>query len=126
MNVVTLCMYCDNACNDGCSWSESGIPVKGWTAIKNDHTDGFTVADCPEFVHDSGRRDLNTEGCQNLVAAIVKTLVVDYLKSSPKMSATRTSIEKFISGEFFGAVSSIDPDLLIELIRKKWRLKWQK
>lgn len=59
----TLCWECANAVptlKTGCTWSEHGIPVDGWTAI--DDTDRYRkystspnikpyycILDCPEF-----------------------------------------------------------------------------
>lgn len=64
----SLCWSCQNAVpskTNGCSWSESFKPVKGWDAIRQDvmHGDGksqyrrtvesYKVRQCPCFKDDS-------------------------------------------------------------------------
>ena len=36
----TLCWGCLNACDNGCSWSESLTPVEGWAAERTYTIDG--------------------------------------------------------------------------------------
>ena len=54
----TLCWYCKNAIGK-CSWSQEGIPVKGWgaepTIIKCDNgtiISSYCVKSCPLFIQE--------------------------------------------------------------------------
>lgn len=61
----TLCWKCKN-CFDGCSWSRSFEPVKGWKAKEDlirfvrdnevTYKTSYFVYDCPEFVADENYR----------------------------------------------------------------------
>lgn len=52
----SICWDCKNAVSDGingCSWSESLKPVKGWVADTGyTRKDGFCVRECPQFKDD--------------------------------------------------------------------------
>ena len=49
----TLCWDCANSTNSGCSWSDKFIPVKGWTAVRNEEKDSYQVMKCPLFERNS-------------------------------------------------------------------------
>lgn len=117
----TLCSYCGNACNSGCSWSDSLEPVDGWEAVQNKN--GYFVVDCPKFYIDDWRKrvnpdDLDTDGCLNLMEAFLTTLRNDYIE----MPRSRRVIENFIrnpnvSALFFFA----EPEEIIQRMRKGMR-----
>lgn len=41
--LTTICWCCENATNDGCSWSRSFIPVEGWEATPTIIQGGFNA-----------------------------------------------------------------------------------
>lgn len=49
-----LCWTCKNACG-GCSWSQDGTPVEGWTAEKSflpsngKYADTYKIIKCPLY-----------------------------------------------------------------------------
>ena len=49
----TLCWSCLNACDNGCSWSESLTPVDGWEAERTYTLEGeeysYNVRACPQY-----------------------------------------------------------------------------
>ena len=93
-SIESMCCYCGNACNRGCSWSDDFTPVNGWEAVENKN--GYFVVDCPEYISDKHMHDnpqeLDTEGCINLIEAMINTMREDYLY----MSRSRQAIERFI------------------------------
>lgn len=113
----TRCVYCANATNGGCCWSENLEPVEGWRALTT--RQGYMVLECPEYVPDSGgNRDprlVDTEGCLRLLEAMMKAMRDDYRECPSE----RRSIEAFIRRRdtrhlFFFA----EPELVIEGLRK--------
>ena len=56
----TICWECVNACGD-CSWSESGIPVKGWEAEESSRQSSlgtiYIVKACPMFERSTPEKD---------------------------------------------------------------------
>ena len=116
MSVQTLCYQCGRACGKNkCSWSESFIPVPGWNVIYDKGNDSYTVIDCPLFKDDFGpkAKELDTEGCQELVAAMLKLLIKDYVAG-----VGRKDIERFIRSKRFANMSNTNPVWLIEKLRE--------
>lgn len=116
----SLCAYCGNACNSGCSWSESFTPVEGWTAAENDK--GYFVIECPEFKHDDEFHmhpdDMDTEGCIKLLEAFIRVMREDY-SIAPRQ---RRSIERFIRDpRHVHLFWFCDPNDIIEQFRKGMR-----
>lgn len=116
----TLCVYCGNACRNGCSWASELIPVEGWNAVQNKK--GWFVIDCPEYCGDEWMREnashFDEDGCVRLVEAMIRTLREDYI-AHPKQ---RRAIEAFIRsprtrGFFFFA----GPDDIIDQLKKEIR-----
>ena len=124
MSADTLCWNCSKACTEGCSWSRDKLPVSGWIANKNEKYKSYHVIACPEFLPDTERKfDLNINGCQNLVAGIIRTAVNDYMQSSPKCTSIRKSVETFIQSKQFGNMCTLDPEWLIQKLRKDYKAK---
>ena len=54
----TKCWTCQNACNNGCSWSRSFKPVEGWKAEKTYiesngiFAESYNVIECPKYIED--------------------------------------------------------------------------
>ena len=91
----TICIYCANACNGGCSWSDRLEPVKGWTAIEN--RTGPRVSACPKFKEETERpKTINTEGVLMLAEAVALQINDDYLHGT---TAIRRTIENDLRGE---------------------------
>lgn len=116
----TLCAFCGNACNSGCSWSESFTPVEGWIAQENKR--GYFVFDCPKFVHDKRIRknaqELDNDGCIALMNAIISTMRQDYIED-PK---ARKPIENFVFSEKHRNLFWFcDPVEMIEQFRREIR-----
>ena len=116
----TRCIHCANATNRGCSWSDTFDPVDGWKATRT--LNSFVVHECPEYVSDRYMcRDpegLDTEGCINLVEAIMRLMKEDYMD----MPEARRQIEAFIrnplvSKLFFFCVPT---DLIARLRKEAW------
>ena len=121
--IETLCWTCGRACSHDCPWAESGKPVQGWDAIKNKATESYTVLKCPLFVKDQPLTEIDTDGAQNMVAGIIRQTVSDYEKGTAQ---NVPHIEKFVRGNFFQAISNIDPERLITLMRAKRKARMQK
>jgi len=122
--IETLCWICGRACSHDCPWAESGKPVQGWEAVKNNATESCTVLKCPLFVKDQPLKDLDDDGVQNLVAGIIRQLVADYEKEkNPKVIP---HYEKYVRSDAFRAISNVDPERLIYLMRIKRKAKLQK
>lgn len=116
----TLCSYCGNATNDGCSWSESLTPVEGWEAVQNKN--GWFVVDCPEAVSDRWMHEkpseLDTEGCMLLMEAIARQMRDDYMYMPKK----RPYIERFIRSDYCHKLFGFsNPEAVIEQMRKGMR-----
>lgn len=45
-----LCWGCQNATNNGCSWSHKLIPVEGWDATPTEIS--YEIRSCPQFIPD--------------------------------------------------------------------------
>lgn len=116
MAVETLCWSCGNACTRGCSWSDRGIPVKGWKAVRNKDNQSYHVVSCPKFCKSSRLKDLDDDGAQMLAAEIIKQVIFDYTKGAPE---TAISLERFVRGRRFRAIASVDPEHLIKLMRER-------
>lgn len=119
-SVESLCSFCGNACNMGCSWSESFIPVKGWTAGENKN--GYFVIECPEFCSDKWMHenpdDLDTEGCVRLMEAFLREMREDY-REQPR---SRRSIENFLRNPHYRNLFWFcDPEDIIIQFRKEMR-----
>ena len=86
----TICIYCVNACNGGCSWSESLTPVEGWTVIEN--RTGPRVIACPKFEKETARpKTFSREGMIRLAEAVALGINEDYVCGTKAM---RKTIEK--------------------------------
>lgn len=127
----TLCWGCAKACTSECSWSKDLIPVEGWTAEWGEINETYNVINCPEFVPDSGERTLDKEGCEALVMGIVKLAVSDYRNASRKVKGEspeecanrargqRRKIERFFRSRAFAHMTDVNPEALIEALRKE-------
>lgn len=77
----TLCIWCQRACTNCCSWSDHLEPVKGWVAEENKH--GYLVRECPEFVKETKESilpaKLDDDGCMLLMEALAKQMREDYV-----------------------------------------------
>lgn len=133
----SLCWYCKWACG-GCSWSDDGIPVEGWDAepavIKGTHTTSATntweVQHCPGFIRDVSlngrerteefrRRELDTDGCLALMAAVIKEACKDYktgLKTDNEYILD--DVRRFFRSQWFRTLSDLDPDMLMASIKE--------
>lgn len=111
MAVETLCWKCGKACNNGCSWSDHGEPVKGWT-IGEDKS----VILCPEYVRDSRIKDIDEDGAHNLIAAMIKQIASDYERGTPEMCL---DLERYVKSKRFTDICDIEPTRLIKLMQMK-------
>jgi len=116
----SLCAFCGNACNNGCSWSEDFVPVEGWEAVINKN--GYFVESCPEYCSDKWMHEdsnqLDTEGCLRLMEALIRTVRDDYIY----MPRARPSIERFIKNpQYSNLFFFADPDEIIAQFRKEMR-----
>lgn len=119
-SVESLCSFCGNACNNGCSWSEDFTPVKGWEAQENKN--GYFVISCPEFCSDAWMHrnadNLITEGCIRLMEAFIGVMREDY-RESPRY---RRSIENFLRDpRNRNLLWFCDPEEVIKQFRKEMR-----
>lgn len=82
-----LCWSCTKACG-GCSWSKDLIPVEGWDADPNVHSDGeiygYVIRFCPEYVEETKKNRSHSElksaeGVMLLVEAVAKKMRDDYV-----------------------------------------------
>ncbi len=58
------------------------------------------------------------DGFIELSAAIVKQAISDY-----KDKKNRAEIEEFIKGEWFGRLTTLDPDYLLEYLHRKYKVE---
>ena len=119
--IETLCWQCDKSCTGGCSWSKDFVPVNGWVAEKNEKRGSYSVITCPEFVKSRKLDDIDINGAHDLAAGIIKMAVNDYRVA--KKHATRHSIENFFRSKLFANLCDIDPERIIELLRKEVKAK---
>ncbi len=58
-----ICWHCEKA-GGFCSWSESFVPVEGWTAVKSG--DSYAISSCPEYVPLIMKREMRRKvgGCR--------------------------------------------------------------
>lgn len=140
----TLCVYCKNACNGGCSWSENLTPVNGWTAEKNEH--GYMVLMCPKFVEETKEnktKNFDKDGMALLYEAIGRQMRDDYIHGisqydpskhkaekdkyvhkteAEKRWQNRRIIEKWILGPGRALLELTDPEMIITHLRKMARM----
>lgn len=115
--VESLCSYCGHACRKKCSWAEDFTPVEGWTAYQNKN--GYFVVACPQFEKEklASRipERLDTDGCINLVEAMIRVMKSDYV-DLPK---ARPGIERFIRNhDNNGLIFFADPEEIIAQLKK--------
>ncbi len=83
----SICIDCEHYLF-GCSWSEELKPVDGWTAIKKGYS--MTITDCPQYRKCVvPMKMVSDEGIKNLLTAIVKRTINDYILA---LSGRRTTI----------------------------------
>ena len=111
----TICIYCANACNSGCSWSESLTPVEGWTVIEN--KTGPRVIACPKFQKDEGGpKRIDTEGLMLLAEAVATQINDDYIHGTKAM---RKTIERDIRGSACRKLLQLsEPENVIHQLRR--------
>ena len=121
----TLCWNCAKACGHECPWAERFEPVQGWDAIpvKSRTADSYIVISCPLFSRDERLKALDNDGVQNLAAGIIRQTISDYEKGTAQ---NVVHIERFVRGSFFQNISKIDPERLIQLMRRKRKERLQK
>lgn len=143
----TLCWDCGNAVPSadgkfGCSWSRNFEPVDGWKAEKHfkkyiydQEIETYRVIECPEFTSEHKKitaDSLSDEAAVRFRDAIVKYLVKDYRKRlwREKERRARGELPSAIPQEnemrtayFRGLLQGIDPDVLIEKLRKEYGLE---
>lgn len=78
------CLICKK-CIDGCSWSQSLEPIKGWKASKsakrtNDTLESYKIFFCPEFEEgDASEGREYDEGCfMGLLESVYRIAAEDY------------------------------------------------
>ena len=85
----TLCLFCANSCDSGCSWSENLTPVKGWKAHRNSNLRTWVVDECPQFERDirentrlirKDAKDISFDGCIRIVSAMLRLARHDYMR----------------------------------------------
>ena len=110
----TICIYCANACNSGCSWSESLTPVEGWTVIEN--KTGPRVIACPKFEIEKRRTTtFDREGMLALAEAMAIQLNDDYVHGT---RAIRRVIENEIRSSGVQKLLHLsDPESVIRTLR---------
>lgn len=134
----TLCILCQNACRNGCSWSERLEPVKGWKAIE--YRSGYQVLECPEFLKETADTILpdnfEKDGLLALAEAIAARMRDDYiygkgpydemamrkkygLKTRAEIrAANRKEIEKWLTtGQGRLMLQLSDPESVIKQLR---------
>ena len=119
----TLCLYCGNACNSGCTWSAFAQPVDGWTAQKTRM--GWLVIQCPEFVDDtkykSNPQNIDNDGAMKLLEAMMRQMREDYVYGRgpyKKPADNRRAIEKFLLGDRGKKMLQLqDPEEVIKQLR---------
>ena len=142
----TLCIECSKACNRGCSWSDEGIPVDGWTAEETRL--GYLILECPEFIRDGPDRGrpaaFDTIGIMNLMEGVLRRAREDYTTGdglytsgtgnpgkwahkkthtveNPK-AANRKAIEKFFRSKYAQVFFEIEnPEQIIQALRQMAR-----
>ena len=139
----TLCVFCANACNGGCSWSENLEPVDGWSAEKTAH--GYLVFRCPKFAEetkDNQPKKFDRHGIALLFEAMGAQLRDDYIHGTKQYDPDRRRsandnsysteverrwhnrriIEKWIRGQGMALLDLADPDAIILHLRKAARM----
>lgn len=141
----TLCISCINAVptkdgTRGCSWSRSLKPVEGWTAEKHrkTYTGGYMditymVTECPEYKKGFAKTtELDDEAAIRLRDAIVEMTIRDYRKRLWRENERRARGElpsaipqenEMRTAHFRALLQGIDPDVLIENLRKEYGLE---
>lgn len=130
---TTLCFNCVNAVN-GCSWAREFKPVDGWTAKKTqignssnyNHRiiDSYYVTECPLFQYGlSPLGEGDIDAYIALAHAIVSGLVEEYknaLRQTERDGQTGrlAEYEKIFMSEYFGNISVVDGERLMEIIKK--------
>ena len=113
----TICWKCERACTNGCSWSERNEPVTGWVAVKNEASGSYSVLSCPLFDDSKWAKDnIDYDGARDLVAGIIKWAVLDHEKGSAEEAI---SCERFVTSRYFRAISNIEPQYLLRLMRER-------
>ena len=134
----TLCIWCQRACANCCSWSDHLEPVKGWLAEENKH--GYLVRECPEFVKETKESilpaKLDDDGCMLLMEALAKQMREDYvhgngfyesdkckgLTRSEIRGKNRQLIEKWLlKGKGLQMLQMSNPEEVIRILRSMAR-----
>ena len=95
------CCYICKKSIDGCSWSRSLEPVKGWKAIECERkysSPSYKILYCPEFEEGNAAkgREWDEDGCMNLVEALYKATADDFKNAyKKKLKLERYNAELF-------------------------------
>ena len=118
----TLCWGCEKSATEGCAWAKNFDPVEGWEAEESKN--GYLVINCPEFVKEERRRrDLDTDGCMDLVEKVLETCREDYIMGGEK---TEEKIERFLKGRGASRVHRIsNPEAVIRKLKKDKEKYWE-
>ena len=125
--INTLCWKCGNACG-GCRWSRDFEPVPGWVAVPTriGHygLESFLVMRCPQFREEavktySSPDQLDSDGAEKLVQAIIRTAADDYRESAN----LRPEVTRFFRSRVFAAYTGIDPEYLIGRLQTEVKMK---
>lgn len=102
---TTICWDCSRACGaDMCSWAKSGKPVDGWDAEYDPvnmswygPTESYKVHSCPLFKPGKAPLDpasMDTDGCYDLLSAVVILAKRDYIKNPKSRRFTRELLKR--------------------------------
>lgn len=124
----SLCVSCGNFAS-GCSWSRDFTPVEGWKAIPNTSVlmggRTYDVKECPEFVPDSDDlpNDIYDAGVENLVMAIIRAAIVDYINAlNYGNSKMRKEVEEWVESDYADYLTGgLDLNYILREARKKHR-----
>ena len=97
------CCYICKKCIDGCSWSRSLEPIKGWKASKSEKRadephDGYKIFFCPEFEEGNASegREYDEDCCMDLLEAVYHNAAEDYKSAyKQKLKAERRGASLF-------------------------------
>lgn len=126
-----ICWYCARAAGGfGCPWADKLKPVKGWEAeiIETPTGQKLRVVKCPIFVKDkkikSKDKPYRKEGLNDLAEAVITAACNDYRDALALNNESEiASCERFFRSNYFTALCSLDPEMLIEKLRRTQKPK---
>lgn len=128
---TTLCWYCMRATGGfGCPWADKLKPVKGWEAEKIETSTGqkLRVVKCPIFAKDkkikSKDKPYRKEGINDLVEAVITAACNDYRDAvAVGLEKEIASCERFFRSDYFAVLCSLDPEMLIQKLKRTQKPK---